>query len=105
VNNKPHRTHYENANGFEFRGLTVYDPAADVFYVPFVAEDGRVGYRVGGTGKRADVETFIYFNPSTTEGDSTPNVFVYEGVENDPGLDNPLVFVTPDALLDAREDA
>lgn len=69
------------------REFTVYDPAGHVYYVPFVSEDGRVGYKVGRSDDRPDAETFIYFNPSTTEHDDTPNVFVYIGGDNDPAHD------------------
>lgn len=79
-----------------FLDRTVYDPAADVYYQPFVSDDGRVGYRVGRTDDRPDVETFIYFNPSDTEGDDTPNIFIYLGGDNDPALDKPLHFYTLD---------
>jgi hypothetical protein len=68
----------------------------DVYYVPFVACDGRVGYAVrtnpDNTGRESNpidqVETFIYLNPSTSDdGEDEPNVFVYQGGENDPALD------------------
>ena len=93
--NKPTRI----GNGFEFQGFTIYDPAGEVFYVPFVSEDGRVGYRVGRTDDRPDAEAFVYFNPSTTERDTTPNVFVYVGDENDPTLDHPECFVALDPAV------
>jgi hypothetical protein len=73
---------------------TVYDPAGDVYYVPFVSEDGRVGYHVGRTDDRPDTETFIYLNPSTTESAPTPDVFVYIGEHNDPSMDEPQHFYT-----------
>jgi hypothetical protein len=76
------------------RSRTVYDPDGNVFYEPFISDDGRVGYRVGRTDDRPDAETFIYFNPSTTERDDTPNVFVYIGIENDPNEDDPQHFYT-----------
>lgn len=68
-----------------------FDP--DVMWTPFVAEDGRVGYRV--QAENATDVTFIYLNPSTG-GEGSPDVFVYEGSANDPGLDGPLHFYTPD---------
>jgi hypothetical protein len=76
----------------EFPSRTVYDPAGNVFYVPFVADDGRVGYRVGRTDERPDAETFIYMNPSLSGGAPSPDVFVYIGVENDPAEDAPQHF-------------
>lgn len=79
-----------------FSQFTVLDPAGHVVYTPFVADDGRVGYRVGRTDDRADAETFIYFNPSTTERDTTPNVFVYIGGDNDPAHDEPQHFYALD---------
>lgn len=100
ASNKPTKI----GNGFEFQGFTVYDPAGDVYYVPFVSDDGRVGYRVGRTDERSDAETFVYFNPSTTERDSTPNVFVYTGIENDPAEDSPEVFIALDAESFGFED-
>ena len=73
----------------EYPEHTVYDPGVDVYYVPFVGDDGRVGYRVGTTDG-SDRETFIYFNPSVTDGDADePNVFVYIGGDNDPAVDSP----------------
>ena len=78
----------------------IYDPDGGVFYEPFIASDGRVGYRVGRTDDRPDAETFIYLNPSFSGGgDDTPNVFLYIGVENDPNEDEPQHFYTLD-----RED-
>ena len=87
----------------------MYDTTKDIYdgdfcYTPFIAEDGRVGYRVRyvvlATEGRADAETFIYFNPSVNHGEDEPNVFVYEGIENDPVHDSPVVFVKPDSLLE-----
>jgi hypothetical protein len=72
----------------------VYDPASNLVYFPFIAEDGRVGYQVNTTygDPDAERETFIYFNPSDTSGDDTPNVFVYMGEDNDPAHDEPMHF-------------
>lgn len=88
---------------FDFTGgyvlltdITVYDPAADVYYTPMVAKDGRVGYRVGRTDDRPDNETFIYFNPSLSEGPGDANVFVYIGIENDPAEDESQHFYNMD---------
>lgn len=74
--------------------------ADGVVYTPFAAEDGRVGYRVTTTD--GTLETFIYLNPSA-EGGKDANVFVYEGVENDPAEDNPIVFVVPETLIDGLD--
>lgn len=64
----------------------VYDPDGGVVYVPFLAKDGRVGYRVVDTLNPGH-ETFIYLNPSTGSDDGVPNVFVYIGGEDDPAVD------------------
>jgi hypothetical protein len=64
-------------------------------YTPFIAKDGRVGYSVQ---RDYGPITYVYLNPSSTESDPTPNVFVYEGVHNDPGQDEPVCFVTADGL-------
>jgi hypothetical protein len=82
----------------EYTKSTIYHPEADVYYVPFVADDGRVGYRVVSTADTNGRETFIYLNPSTGPDDA--NVFVYEGIENDPAEDSAVVFVTPEGLVD-----
>jgi hypothetical protein len=82
----------------EYPERTVYDPASDTAYVPFVSDDGRVGYRVIDTraGKAGERETFLYFNPSISEGGGDdPNVFVYIGGENDPAHDESLHFYAP----------
>jgi len=70
----------------------VYDTDAGVYYEPFVY-DGRVGYRVASTdGQR---QTYVYFNPSTGSNDldHKPNVFVYQGEDNDPNSDEPECFI------------
>jgi hypothetical protein len=68
------------------RDQTTYDDDAGVYYEPFV-KDGRVGYRVASIdGAR---ETFIYFNPSGGSDDGVPTVFVYQGEDNDPAVDQP----------------
>lgn len=75
--------------------------ADGIVYTPFVStEDGRVGYRVTTTD--GTLETFIYLNPSA-EGGKDANVFVYEGIENDPIYDESVVFVAPEALIKSRE--
>ena len=85
----------------EYPEHTIYNPKGDVYYVPFIASDGRVGYRVGRTDSRPDVESFVYLNPSTevdlADGsDGGSDVFLYEGLENDPMLDRTVVFVRTD---------
>lgn len=83
----------------EYPDRTVYDPASDTAYIPFVSDDGRVGYRVIDTRAGGDREMFLYFNPSGTgeEPDDarSANVFVYIGGENDPAEDEPLHFYAP----------
>lgn len=59
---------------------TIY--AGDVFYVPFVAADGRVGYRICD---HLGHEEFIYLKPAAETGDR--KVFVHYGDENDTELD------------------
>src|SRR3954463_7487463 len=56
-----------------------------VVYIPIVMEDGRVGYCVHGLIEGQ--QEFIYFNPSSDTDDGVPNVFIYQGLSNDPGLD------------------
>jgi hypothetical protein len=89
--------------GREFPEHTIYtDDESALYYVPFVAADGRVGYRVGiarewtPEDERASWETFVYLNPSSSIDAPAPNVgdvFVYVGAENDPAQDEPVVFV------------
>lgn len=62
-----------------------HDTASGVWYVP-VIHKGMVGYRCQHPDGR---ETFIYFNPSDSSDDGTPNVFVYEGPHFDPNNDTP----------------
>jgi hypothetical protein len=62
-----------------------HDTTSGVWYVP-VVNDGMVGYRCQHPDGR---ETFIYFNPSDSSDDGTPNVFVYEGPHFDPAKDAP----------------
>lgn len=86
-----------DATDIVFTDVAVYDPFNDIYYQPFVAADGRVGYKIGRTDDRPDAETFLYFNPSTSDannGDDTPNVFVYIGGDNNPEHDEPLHFYT-----------
>lgn len=88
-----------NVAGTEYPEHTVYQPDSDTYLVPFIANDGRVGYRVGRVDHRPDVEAFVYFSPSEVadrvEGENDdPCVFVYFGIENDPGEDAPEVFIT-----------
>ena len=82
----------------QFDALTIYDRGGNVYYVPFVSVDGRVGYRVSRLDGSA--EKFIYLNPSWTDG--SPDVFVYVGYENDPERDTPRHFYT---FPDLEEDA
>lgn len=77
----------KDGEGTNFPAHTIYAESGLV-YEPFLAKDGRVGYRVIAPSERPDWETFIYFNPSTGEDDR--NVFVYEGVDNDPACDGTL---------------
>jgi hypothetical protein len=73
--------------------LTVYSPDGH-YFEPFVAEDGRVGYRVVRQSDYA--ETYIYLNPSSTDDARKPCVFAYVGGDNDPAVDAPATFLMPD---------
>ena len=88
----------QNDYGVKLSEPTIYDPPSGLYYQPFIAPDGRVGYRVGSS-ERGDWETFIYLNPSISEGPGDGNVFLYEGGENLPEHDSPITFVSvsPDA--------
>jgi hypothetical protein len=90
----------------EHPDLTIYDPDGQVFYVPFIAADGRVGYRVGRTDDMPDVEHFVYLNPSTgSDQPGKPDVFVYVGIENDPNLDEAVYYVPFDRRAVTRWDS
>ncbi len=82
----------------EIPEFTVYDTDRGFFYVPFISSDGRVGYRVARSDD-ASRETFIYLNPSDGGMGEVPDVFVYQGIENDPSLDEAVVFVVPEVLV------
>lgn len=93
--------------GTEYPAKTIYtNDDSGTYYVPFIADDGRVGYRVGiareadgPRGEEASWETFIYLNPSTSIDASAPDrgdVFVYVGIENDPAQDEPITFIAID---------
>jgi hypothetical protein len=74
---------------------TAYDTDAGVYYEPFVY-DGRVGYRVASTdGMR---QTYVYFNPSTGSDDGVPTVFIYQGEDNDPAIDEPDCHIVIDGV-------
>ena len=80
----------------EYPDRTVYDPPSDTAYVPFVSDDGRVGYRVIDTREgRGDWEVFLYLNPSISEGSGDANVFVYIGGKNDPAHDESMHHYKP----------
>jgi hypothetical protein len=59
----------------------------DRYYEPFIAEDGRVGYRVASLHEDG-AETYIYLNPS--DGRHDTDVFLYIGEDNDPCRDYPV---------------
>lgn len=72
-----------------FAQLSIKDTDAHVTYVPYVADDGRVGLEIiDSTGRT----TYMYFNPSTG-GDPPANVFIYQGFDNDPNEDEPLCWL------------
>ena len=61
----------------------------NVTYTPWTDGD-VVGLRAEHTDGRVE---FVYLNPSATDTDGQPNVFVYHGTTGDPGEDYPVVFV------------
>lgn len=66
----------------------------NVQYTPFVDPiSNRVGYRVIRLHDGAI--TYVYMNPSTS-GRGMPDVFVYSGPANDPGVDPAVLYVIPD---------
>ena len=69
----------------------IYDEGSGTTYVPFIATDGRVGYRCA----RGDDTTYVYLNPSvnTPDDPADANVFVYDGAKNDPAYDSADVHV------------
>lgn len=72
-----------------FEQLAIKDTEANVRYIPYVADDGRVGLEVvDGAGN----VTYLYLNPSTG-GDPPANTFIYRGQANDPEADEPLCWV------------
>jgi hypothetical protein len=84
-------------DSIKFQDRKITDKTSGVQYVPFIAEDGRVGYECTevATGKFE----FLYFNPSNETDDGVANVFIYQGTENDPSNDTPHVHFT---VLDDR---
>lgn|GEM_PF-7077636 len=78
---------------------TIYSENPNVFYEPFVI-DGRVGYRCQTYNAGDTRETYLYLNPSTDDSDGMPNVFVYEGEENDPADDRPVTYIALEDLSD-----
>lgn len=96
----------ESIPGREFPDQTIYtdETTGNMYFVPFVADDGRVGYRVGFAveadgpdGDRASVESFVYMNPSTSvDVESSPDVFIYTGTAGTPDQDEPVVFIALD---------
>ena len=79
--------------------VTIRDDDAGVTFTPFIASDGRVGYHCRADNGR---EAYVYLNPSTGSDDveHVPNVFVYVGGNNDPAMDEPIVYVDVDGLED-----
>lgn len=65
-------------------GLKQVDGIVTMKYTPF-ERNGVVGFRcVASTG----VTSYIYLNPSSTDdGSDKPNVFLYQGWEGSPELD------------------
>jgi hypothetical protein len=78
----------DTEHSIKFPNRKIIDPDSGTQYTPFISDDGRVGYEITNieTGKFE----FLYFNPSNGSDDGVPNVFVYQGVNNDPGNDGPL---------------
>jgi hypothetical protein len=96
----------EGIPGTEYPGRTIYTDDNSLYYVPFIADDGRVGYRIGVAvaadkpgGEWASREAFVYLNPSTSIDAPEPetgDVFVYSGPYNDPNSDTSEVFIPVD---------
>jgi hypothetical protein len=84
---------------FPERSLTTTGFDSNVMWTPFVSKDGRAGMRCQKLGNLGlplvDEVTYFYFNPSS-DGAGQPDVFIYEGPSNDPALDGPLHYYTPD---------
>jgi hypothetical protein len=70
------------------RQQTTYAEDSGVYYEPFV-KDGRVGYRVASNRPGIGLETFIYLIPAVSDSEGVPVVFVYQGGDNDPAIDQP----------------
>ncbi len=82
----------------EFDEQVVYATNPDVTYTPFI-KDGRVGYRVHTNDNGEPREDYIYFNPSTDADDGMPNVFVYQGGDNDPEIDTPVCHINIEHMV------
>jgi hypothetical protein len=83
------------------RGQTIYASDPNVYYEPF-CEDGRVGYRCQTNNAGDCRETYVYFNPSTSDTNDTPNVFVYQGGDNDPSVDGAECYIALEELRDGE---
>jgi hypothetical protein len=63
----------------------VFDADAQVRYVPVVSAYGNPGYEC--TLPDGSV-TYVYLNASGGSDDGVPTVFLYQGMEADPGADH-----------------
>lgn len=69
-------------------GETIRDDSSGVAYLPFVSDEcGSVGYRCRFDDGRPD--EYVYIVPSSETDDGTPNVFLYQGTNGDPSVDQP----------------
>lgn len=59
------------------------------------------GYAVGFkcTDVRGQV-SYIYLNPSSSDSDDGPNVFLYQGTAGDPGVDSPVEWFATDFCIE-----
>jgi len=73
------------ADSMKFTERRIMDEDSGVQYTPFITHDGRVGYECTDTATGRF--EFLYFNPSNGSDDGVPNVFVYQGTQNDPYAD------------------
>lgn len=83
-----------------FEAQERYDADAQVYYVPFVALDGHVGYvvRSNDDQRREQREGFVYLNASGGSDDCQPSVFVYQGLGGNPEEDLPECYINVNGI-------
>ena len=87
-----------SAQDFNFE---VVDEFGGVTYTPWT-NGYAIGFKV--THRNGDI-SYVYFNPSVTDGSCQPDVFVYTGSHGDATLDDPECFITTafDGIRDDEE--